>query len=386
MIKVGRGVDLAFALVVLASYFATFSGLVNVSMLEVALMIWLGITYITIGIYGYGLAARADSLALHLAYFVVQILLGGCIVYLGKGAGFNALVLLPLAGHSVILLPQIWMYVVNMLIVLVYVLSVQFFAVSWETVWAGLPVFLAGQVFIVIFTQMAVGEEKARTEVERLVKELEEANQRLRQYALQIEELAVARERNRMAREIHDGLGHYLTTIHMQIQAARAVMSSEPQRTLDALTKALNLTQEALVDVRSSVAALRAPAEEDFPLTERIHKLFESLPAEISPSLKVSGVPRPLLPQTEWTIYRAVQESLNNACKHSQATQLKVALDYLEDAQVRLTVSDNGIGAEKLNGGFGLLGLQERVLLLNGEFKTITSVGNGFTLEIVVPG
>ncbi len=79
---------------------------------------------------------------------------------------------------------------------------------------------------------MAVNEERARAEIEKLYKELEGANNRLRDYVLKIEELAITKERNRLAREIHDGLGHYLTTVHMQIQAARAVMKLDSSKSI----------------------------------------------------------------------------------------------------------------------------------------------------------
>jgi signal transduction histidine kinase len=86
------------------------------------------------------------------------------------------------------------------------------------------------------------------------------------------------------------------------------------------------------------------------------------------------------------TLYRAAQEGLNNTCKHAQASQIWITLDYSAEEYVRLTVRDDGIGTESTEGGFGLLGLQERVNLLNGELKTTSSFGQGFDLEIKVPG
>jgi signal transduction histidine kinase len=386
-IKTGSGVDLAFAVVVLASYFATFSAMQTATLPQIFLMISLGTAYILIGIYGYGYCSRSNSLPLKLAYFLVQILIGCSIIYLGKGSGLNALVLLPLAGHSVMLLSTDWMYATNGFIVAAYLLTMRILALSWSNIWSGLPVFLAGQVFIVVFTQMAVDEEKARVEVERLAEELTNANQRLREYALQIEDLTITKERNRLAREIHDGLGHYLTIVHMQIQAARAILTANPDKARDTLDTAQNLTQEALVDVRRSVAALRAAPEDNLPLPERITKMLKSCDTVgITSNFKVIGKVRPLTPQTELTLYRAAQEGLNNTCKHAQASQIWITLDYSAVGFVRLTVRDDGIGAENTEGGFGLLGLQERVNLLNGELKATSSAGQGFDLEIMVPG
>jgi signal transduction histidine kinase len=386
--QTGSDADVAFAVVVLASYFTTFSLLQSATNFELLLMIGLGIAYIAMGIYGYAFAVRSGKLLYHLAYFAAQFFLGGMIVFLGKGAGFNAMVLLPLAGHSVVLLPRNWRMVVNIGIVGTYAMALNPPGVNnWGLIWSGLPLFLAGQIFIVVFTQMAVSTEKARGEVELLVNELEEANQRLREYALQIEEMAITKERNRLAREIHDGLGHYLTTVHMQIQAARAVMKADQQKAQEALGTAQNLTQEALVEVRRSVAALRDMPGDSFSLHDEIKKMLKGTEnTGITSEVKILGANRTLSPQTLMTLYRAIQEGINNTCKHARATRLSIVLDYTQSSQVKLVLQDDGIGAEQLDGGFGLLGMRERVKMLDGEMSVITGPNNGFRLEISLPG
>jgi signal transduction histidine kinase len=234
---------------------------------------------------------------------------------------------------------------------------------------------------------MAVNEERARSEVEQLVKELEGANQRLRAYAVQVEELAITKERNLLAREIHDGLGHYLTTIHMQIQAARAVMDAKPAQAQDALAHAQTMTQEALADIRRSVAALRNAPVEDMPLPQVIASLIKDCDGQtMKARMQIRGEPRVLSPQSQWTLYRTAQEGLNNVRKHSHATEVCVELDYTDTRNVTLKVNDNGAGADQVTGGFGLLGLQERVHLVQGEFRVTTQAGQGFLLEVTVPG
>lgn len=385
-IKTGAGVALAFAMVVLASYFATFSAMQAATVLEITLLITFGIVYIAAGIYGYNYAARVGSLTVKLVYFLLQIVLGGAIVFLGKGSGFNALVLLPLAGHSVLLLPRVWMVLSNLGVFISYLMALLLSAGDLAAVIGGVPTFVAGQVFIVVFTQMAYNEEKARIEIERLLAELAVANQRLREYALQVEELAITKERNRLAREIHDGIGHYLTTIHMQIQAAQAVLASNLQRSQEVLSTAQNLTQEALADIRRSVAALRAPPEEDLPLPEQITKMLKNTePIGILPDFNVVGEPYPLAPQAALALYRVAQEGLNNTTKHAHASRIWVTLDYADPAQVRLTIRDDGHGADHLDGGFGLLSLRERINLLNGYFNVSSAPGAGVTVEAALP-
>jgi signal transduction histidine kinase len=385
--RTGSDADLAFAIMVLAAYFTTFSVMDTATSSQLLWMIALGVAYIAAGIYGYAIVSRSGIRSLQIVYFAGQLLLAGAIIYIGKGEGYNAMVLLPLAGQSVMLLPRAPRLVVNLAIVVTFVLAMNPFGVTWNQVWAGLPVFMAGQIFIVVFTQMAVSEERARSEVELLVGELERANGRLRSYAMQVEELAIAKERNRIAREIHDGLGHYLTTIFIQIQAARAVMKVDPAKSMDALGAAQNQTQEALQDVRRSVSALRDLPGDRLSIEEEIRRMLKSCEGSgLHQELKVLGTPRLLNPQTLLTIYRTVQEGINNVVKHARASHITVTLDFTQSNQVRLVVQDDGLGAERMDGGFGLLGIRERVQMLEGEVQTISRPGNGFALEICVPG
>ncbi len=387
IVRTGGDADLAFAVVVLASYFATFSALQQASVSTIVLLILLGMAYLAIGIYGYAYCAQAKGDLFQIGYFVVQIPLGGLIVYLGKGAGFNAMVLLPLAGHAAVLLPKRAGYLAQLLIAVSYVGAVFLYSGSIQAVWQGFPTFVAGLIFIVIFTQMALNEESSRREVERLVNELTVANQRLREYALEVEDLATIKERNRLAREIHDGLGHYLTTIHMQIQAANAINPKDPKRATEMLLKAQALTQEALADVRHSVATLRAQEEPQGTLSEQIRNLFDGVkPFGIDPCLDIAGEERELDLPTYWTLFRAAQEGISNTCKHAKAEHIWLALDYRDTDWVRLEVKDDGIGVETVSEGFGLMGLKERATHLGGTVFLKAINGQGFAFEVRVPG
>lgn len=387
VVKTTSTANVAFGIVVLASYFATFSAIKNIALIDLFFIVAFGIAYISIGIYGFSYVARSEMLYTRLVYMIIQIVLGGLIVSLGKGAGFSALLLLPLAGHAVVLLTETWAYFANLVIVAAYVVAVGSFSPDHAGMWSDLPIFLAGLVFIVVFTQVAVGEERSRREVERLNEELTHANTQLREYAAQVEELAITQERNRVAREIHDGLGHYLTTIHMEIQAAIAVMGIDPPKARQMLAKAQALTQDALVDVRTSVTALRLSPEASQPLPAVIERLLGNCEMiGMAVRMIIRGEPRELNPKTQLALYRVVQECVNNICKHSKATHVIVSVGYEEKDWINLTVEDDGIGADQLDGGFGLIGLKERVNLLNGEMRTYSLPTEGFMVEVRVPG
>ena len=381
------GTDLAFALVVFISFFATFSDGSIYDPFLITVIILLGIAYITNGIYGFGYTSRAKTKVSKIIYFALQLLLGGLIVYYGKGAGFNYLLLLPLVAHTAMLLDQDWMLAANVAIITTFIICVYLYSKSLVVVWESAPIFFAGQVFILIFTQMAVTEQRARMNLEKLALELSEANKHLSEYADQVQELTITQERNRLAREIHDGLGHYLTTINMQIKAANAIVEIDREKAKSMLENAKNLTSAALIDVRNSVYALRQDPEELAPLDERIKDIANSAS---TPNRKiyvnVLGEPRKLSVQIEATLIRAAQETINNANKHSNATRVDLTLDYSDDEKIVMEAVDDGIGKDEIIHGFGLIGIQERVRLLNGSTNIQSSAGKGFQITIMIPG
>lgn len=385
--NLNTGTDLAFALVVFISFFTAFSTSSISSMFLIMVIICLGIAYVSNGIYGFSYVRKTKTLFPKLFYFFLQLIIGGLIIYYGKGVGFTTLILLPVVAHTAMILDQEWSLLVNAAVILTHSISVWSFSHSASILWAGVPIFFAAQVFILIFTQMAVNEQKAREKLEKLASDLSEANKRLSDYAKQVHELAVTQERNRFAREIHDGLGHSLTTINMQINAASVVARKDPEKAIYMLENAQKLTAEALVDVRNSVYALRKDAEEIEDLPSRINRLVETTQTiERDVIFTIIGNPRIISPQVDLTIYRTAQEAINNAHKHSNATRIDVQLDYSKDDSIILKVKDNGVGAEKIQNGFGLIGIQERVRLLNGSAEILNEPGKGFEVNIAVPG
>ena len=153
------------------------------------------------------------------------------------------------------------------------------------------------------------------------------------------------------------------------------------------MCKAQSLTQEGLADVRRSVAALRAGPTGSRPLPAAVADLAdESRAAGIVTTLDVRGAPRSLTPQAELALYRAAQEALTNVRKHARASRADLTLDYAAADRVRLVIQDNGVGAGEPDGGFGLLGLRERVQLVGGSVSLHSAPGEGFRLEVEAPG
>ncbi|MEI2609242.1 MAG: sensor histidine kinase [Candidatus Promineifilaceae bacterium] len=297
------------------------------------------------------------------------------------------LIVLPVVSQSLDISPhpKFWNGVVSVLALLTFVwptTQIFGFAVALETAFFLVPAIL----FVNVFTRMAQQERHMREKMERLAVELNEANQKLRVYATQIEELATTKERNRLAREIHDSLGHYLTVIHVQIEAAQAVLDVDRGKGLDALRKAQQLAQEGLGEVRRSVKALRESPLDNHSLGEVIGELVETCRAAgLAAAWQITGIAYPLAREVQMTLYRAAQEGLTNVRKHALASRVDVALDYGLD-RVQLMIVDNGIGAAAAtHNGFGLIGIQERVALLGGQVQMKTAPTQGFWLTIEIP-
>ena len=374
--------NVAFLIVVGASYASATTAIIYsrrpVPAWEAAVLVAVGAAYIIVGTYGFAICRRSRSLFTKVGYFVIQLLLAVTLILLRGSAGDLSLILLPLAGQSALLLPLPGMVPVCFLI---YVALVLPFITRgrWVDAIAIALMYGTGIVFVVVFTRVAASEREARTA-------LAEANQLLRDHAAQVEELATTKERNRLAREIHDSLGHYLTVVNVQIGAAQAILEQDGARARDHLSNAQALTQEGLAEVRHSVAALRAAPIESLPLPEALAKLAEQWNAAgLRTKLVIAGTIRSLTPQANLTLYRAVQEALTNIGKHAHASSVDLHLDYRDERVVHLRIKDDGVGSANSEGGFGLLGVRERVQLLNGAVRVRTDPGEGFTLEVELP-
>jgi signal transduction histidine kinase len=385
----GNGADVAFLLVVLSAFFSIFSTLEAISFFRLVSINVLGVAYLLIGIYGFNYVQKRHLLLIDGLYFFIQISIAVLVLVLGNDKNsnltINSLLLLPLVVQSVIVLNRSWMLFYNVVIITVYAVILMSLGEGMALLAANFPIFFTGQIFIVFFTQMAVTEARSREKIERLVNELEEANDNLRDYAFKVEELAITQERNRLAREIHDGLGHYLTSINMQLQAAQAVMDIDPQKAQSGLTTARELTKNALAEVRQSVSTLRLSMASNKYLSELIHQHLDSVAhGEVIIHFESRGEEFQLDPKINWTLLRAIQAGINNALKHAQCENIHILLSFDSD-KVELVIQDDGIGATNYEGGYGLVGLQERVHLLNGSLEIISDKQEGLRLKIGVP-
>jgi signal transduction histidine kinase len=319
-------------------------------------------------------------------YFVIQLAIA-LTVQIILLSGLIWLMWLPLVVQAVERLSGPWRWIVAAVPLAGYLLAIGLNSSEEAEVWLNLLVVGPAVLFVAVFTELRANERKARQEAEMLVERLESANHQLAAYAVQAEELAATQERNRMAREIHDNLGHYLTIINVQLEAARHVINSDSGRALEAINTAQRLTKEGLTEIRRSVTSLRDSPVTGRPLPEAIATLVDEMRrAGIVTQFGVRGDRRRLDAPIKLILYRTVQEGLTNVRKHARASRVDLMLDYTHPSEVHLSVKDNGVGALTVdNGGFGLLGVNERVGSVGGSVELETAPGQGFSLAVAVP-
>ncbi|HEY7093462.1 MAG TPA: sensor histidine kinase [Ktedonobacterales bacterium] len=232
------------------------------------------------------------------------------------------------------------------------------------------------------------GIERARAEA--LVTELEEAQRQLRAYAAESEELAISRERNRMAREIHDTLGHYLTILAVQLETALKMEELGDARLHAELVEARRAAAECLAEVRRSVAALRPADLTALSLPDALARLvseYEALDPTIEVALDVEGSTNGLDLEQRLALYRCAQEALTNIRKHANATKALLRL-RVDERTAEFLALDDGRGAssdDETTPGFGLLGIRERVALLGGTTSIGPEPGKGWRVQVTLP-
>jgi signal transduction histidine kinase len=333
-----------------------------------------GLAYIVLAIAGFEWVRRRRGV-FAVVYVFIQLVLGYVVSVL-SGAGVGAVLLLVvLVAQSVLLLPLPATAVIVALTPLIHV------GMDWrDGLREGLGT-LAATLFAGVVMTLWIREQRARAE-------LASAHERLRDYATQAEQLATTQERNRLARDIHDGLGHHLTVVQMLLQAARAMVpTADPARLDGMLAKAQDQSKQALAEVRRSVATLREPRSE--PLVEALRTLAdEASQAGVPTELEVHGPAREVRVEVQESLFRAAQEGLTNVRKHAAATAATVVLDYGQADRVRLQVRDDGRGLPgevPPETGFGLVGLRERLAGLSGQVAVDSAAGHGLTLTVEVP-
>jgi signal transduction histidine kinase len=203
-------------------------------------------------------------------------------------------------------------------------------------------------------------------------------------------EQAKLRQRNQLARELHDTVGHHVSAIAIQAQAGRTLAASDPDRALQTLETIEEAASRTLAEMRAMVSLLREGTEADLAPQPRLSDLEHlARGAEAPPRVDVQlwGDLDDLNPAVEAALYRIAQESVTNAGRHARGATL-IGIEVVGDArEVHLMVRDDGhpVPAAQASSGYGLVGMAERAAMLGGTLRAGPSPGRGWTVDAVLP-
>lgn len=246
-------------------------------------------------------------------------------------------------------------------------------------------------VFMQILAAAMNKDERQRKRTEELFSDLQASHIKLQAYADHVAEMAATAERNRLARDIHDSLGHYLTAVKIQLEKALVFQRRDPDTAQQALENAQQAAAAALQDVRLSVSALRE--QKPFSLSDAMDDLIRSIPPDqLDVELIIHGEEERCARSVRMTLFRAAQEGLTNVQKHANAHHAMLELSF-QDEFAQLTLTDDGTGFDQQQvdsstfseSSFGLRGIRERIAMVRGQMSVESEINQGTRLSLIVP-
>lgn len=239
--------------------------------------------------------------------------------------------------------------------------------------------------FFILFLMIYIANEVQ--ENERMTQELimvHQVNHELENYAAVSEKIAEDKERKRLAREIHDTLGHALTGIAAGVDACIAMIDINPEATKKQLMVISKVVRQGIVDVRNSLNKLRPGALEQHGFKGAIENMIEEFTSvsDLTISLDYRLDKVDFENTKEDILFRVIQESVTNAVRHGDATHIDISL-YIEDNSLYLKIQDNGQGCEEIHYGFGLKQMKGRLGMING--KVAYDGHHGFLTIVTIP-
>ena len=249
------------------------------------------------------------------------------------------------------------------------------------------PVVVQIAIFLLVGNMIANLMRVQREQWQRLT----EANARLAQSAATLEQLTISRERNRLARELHDVLAHTLSGVAVELGGARAMLRLDPERAEGLLNQSLRAIREGLSETRRALQALRAQPLEDLGLALAVQSLAECYAGRLDIQLELRIDPElgeyPV--EVQQCVYRIAQEALTNLADHAQAQQAQVVLERAQ-GQLRLRITDDGYGFDPSRPAdehhYGLRGMRERAAMVGGTLSVESQFGQGTQISFWYEG
>lgn len=326
------------------------------------------------------------------AYLVAQTVLATAIALLAANLGTSFGLFAALIGISVGMLRQRALAAAVVLILLALLAFVTLRTNDGGvTLSSWLVVAIPMTLFVVIYVLLYTRQMEAREQAQALLVELEAANQQLAEYAVQVEDLTLVAERQRLARELHDTLAQGLAGLILQLEAARSQLDQgRTNRAGEIIDQAMARARSTLAEARQAIGDLRAPQEAVEDLGQALRREAERFSAATGiPCALEINLTAPLPEQAGQHVLRIVAEALSNVAQHAQAGQVWVSAVQAAGA-VEIAVRDDGVGFAAAGGGpgaghYGLVGMRERARLAGGELGISSAPGQGTTVRLRLP-
>ncbi len=234
--------------------------------------------------------------------------------------------------------------------------------------------------FIIVMLIKKVRKNKKNIYI--LNQELEEQNLKLKEYSKKIEELTISKERNRVAQELHDSLGHYLMAISMHIDVLDKTLDILPEKSKNILSKTKIIVDNSIDELRSTVYSLK---KNNINIISSVNSLTENLSISnnISFNVNISNDIENVSLLIKDALYKTIKESITNGVKHGKASQFIIDL-FIKDNIIYLSILNNGIKPDNIIKSNGLNGMEDRLRVLNGKLNVENTL-DGFKVSCTIP-
>lgn len=337
-------------------------------------------------LYGvlFAFSSKIGSRKWERAYYIIQAAIIAALITLSPDWGVFPILYFMLSAAVMMSFSQreglLWIGGFSLITTIIFVTTA-----GWQVGMITTLPYFAGYLFFGIFALAMAQARQERDKNERLLRELQEVHQQLQEYSARVEELAISKERNRLAREMHDTIGHRLTVAAVQLEGAQRLIHEKPQKSIKIVSTVREQVREALQELRGTVAAMREPLQVELPLQKALSHLLKSF--ETATDLQVhlafeNNVP-PLTKAYRLTIYRIIQEALTNIQRHAQAQNVWVRVSLNKESLVT-SIMDDGVGFPETiaEDAFGLAGVRERAAHFGGGVYLENRPNGGAQLRV----
>ena len=235
-----------------------------------------------------------------------------------------------------------------------------------------------------IILLLVVARRKERKTIRELNSELIEQNTKLQEYSRKVEQLTLVNERNRVAQDLHDSLGHHLMALSMHLNILEKTIDKSPDKSKEILVKSQKIVSDSIAELRNTVYELKEN-KEDTSFLIAIKELTDNLSTLNTIEFEIEVTPEieDYSPFIKDILYKTIKEALTNGVKHGKAKKFEILIS-IKDSNINLIIKNNGISPDNIVKSNGLKGIEERFKLINGKVN-FEILQPGFSINAIIP-